>query len=80
MAPHTSIGAAHPVGGGVGATNEVMSIKAENFAVSLIEAIAERRSRNVDWARSAVRESASITAEKALEINVVDLIAKDVPD
>src|ERR1041385_2982337 len=80
MAPNTSIGAAHPVGGGITETNEIMTIKAENFAASLIEAIAQRRGRNVDWARSSVRSSEATTAEKAVELNVVDFIAKDVPD
>lgn len=84
MAPHSSIGAAHPVsiggGGGAEKPDEVMKQKLENFASSYIEAIAEKRGRNADWAKSAVRESASITAEKALELNVIDLIAADVPD
>ncbi|MDD3180513.1 MAG: nodulation protein NfeD [Opitutaceae bacterium] len=84
MAPNTSIGAAHPVslGGGMGEEkpDEVMSKKLENFATSYIEAIATKRHRNVEWAISAVRESASITAEKALELKVIEIIAADVPD
>jgi membrane-bound serine protease (ClpP class) len=86
MAPNTSIGAAHPVqfGGGFGSDekkgDDTMTKKLENFATSYIEAIAEKRGRNVEWAKSAVRESASITGEKALELKVVDLIAKDMPD
>jgi membrane-bound serine protease (ClpP class) len=86
MAPATSIGAAHPVqlGGGGGEEKssdaETMNKKLESYAVSTIEAIAERRGRNVEWARAAVRDSASITAEKALELHVIDLIAGDVPD
>jgi membrane-bound serine protease (ClpP class) len=83
MAPNTSIGAAHPVSlgpGGVEKTDDVMKQKLENFAASSIEAIAEKRGRNVEWARSSVRESASITAEKALELRVIDFIAKDIPD
>ncbi|HYG24993.1 MAG TPA: nodulation protein NfeD [Verrucomicrobiae bacterium] len=84
MAPHSSIGAAHPVsigsGGNVEKTDDVMKQKLENFASSYIEGIAEKRGRNAEWARSAVRESASITAEKALELNVIDLIAADIPD
>src|SRR5262245_42385654 len=69
MAPNTSIGAAHPVSLGTGGADQggdVMKQKLENFASSYIEAIAQKRGRNVDWARSAVRESASITGEKAL--------------
>mgnify|MGYP002622970134 CR=1 FL=1 len=83
MAPNTSIGAAHPVaigGGGEQKTDEVMKQKLENFATSYIEAIAEKRNRNVEWAKSAVRESASITAENALEINVIEIIANDLLD
>ena len=84
MAPNTSIGAAHPVSlnpaGGSEQPDAVMKQKLENFATSSIEAIAQKRGRNVEWAKSSVRESASITAEKALELNVIAIIAKDVPD
>lgn len=84
MAPNTSIGAAHPVSinptGGEEKPDEVMKQKLENFATSYIEAIAVKRGRNVEWAKSSVKESASITAEKALELNVIEIIAKDLPD
>ncbi len=82
MAPATSIGAAHPVsigggGGGEDKKDDVMKQKMENFATSYIEAVAARHGRNAEWAKSAVRESASVTAEKALELNVIDLLADD---
>src|SRR5256885_802530 len=86
MAPATTIGAAHPVMlGGIPSgqeqkPDETMKQKLENFSVSYMEAIAAKRHRNVDWAKSAVRESASISAEKALALKVVDLIAADLPD
>ena len=48
--------------------------------MSYIETIAGKRQRNIEWAKSAVKESASITAEKALELKVIDLIASDMPD
>ena len=84
MAPHTRIGAAHPVSIGMGGeaekTDDVMKKKAENDTASFAESIAEKRNRNVEWAKSAVVDSASITAEKALELKVIDLIAKDLPD
>ncbi len=83
MAPHTSIGAAHPVSMGLAGgeeTNSVMGVKAANYLAGKIEAIAKKRGRNADWAESAVRDSVATTAEKALELNVIDLIAKDVPD
>jgi membrane-bound serine protease (ClpP class) len=86
MAPATTIGAAHPVmiggnpAGGAEKPDETMKQKLENFSVSYMEAIAVKRHRNVEWAKSAVRESASISAEKALELKVVDLIAVDLTD
>lgn len=97
MAPGTNIGAAHPVGGGVGAPGdeeedeageggkrkrrdeqEVMAQKIENDTLAFIESIANARNRNAEWALSAVKDSASVTADKALELNVIDLIARDV--
>jgi len=86
MAPATTIGAAHPVSiggfpsGGEEKTDETMKQKLENFSVSYIETIAGKRQRNVEWAKSAVKESASITAEKALQLKVIDLIASDMSD
>ncbi len=84
MAPHTSIGAAHPVSMGTGGeaenTDEVMKKKLENYASSYIEAIADKRGRNVQWAKDSVVKSESVTAEKALELKVIDLIAPTVSD
>ena len=59
---------------------DVMSRKAINDAVAWIRSLATKRGRNADWAELAVREAASITAIEALEIGVIDLIAKDVGD
>ena len=84
MAPNTSIGAAHPVSIGMGGvaekTDDVMKKKMENYASTFIESIADRRHRNVEWAKSAVIDSKATTAEKALDLSVIDLIAKDMPD
>jgi membrane-bound serine protease (ClpP class) len=86
MAPATTIGAAHPVAlGGIGGNEDTksdstMTKKLENFAASYIQAIATKRSRNVEWAESAVRESSSITAEKARDLKVIEIIAVDSDD
>jgi membrane-bound serine protease (ClpP class) len=84
MAPHTSIGAAHLVQIGPGGTQPQKSDdpivqKYQNYGIGLIEGIASKRHRNVEWAKSSVSESAVISAEKALELDVIDLIAPDVP-
>ena len=83
MAPSTSIGAAHPVSIGPGGTekvDEVMKEKQENFYSSYIKSIAEQRGRNAEWAVSSVVKSQSVSATNALELNVIDLIASDLPE
>jgi len=79
MAPSTNIGAAHPVGI-TGAITGTINEKATNDAAAYIRAIAERRGRNADWAEKAVRESVSITAREAVEVQAVDLVADDLVD
>lgn len=77
MAPGTNIGAAHPVSIGGGETDETMASKIENDAAATIRAIANRRERNAEWAEKAVRASVSVTAEEALELNIIDLVSPD---
>ncbi len=60
--------------------SDTMSRKAINDSVAYVRGLANKHGRNADWAELAVREAASITAEEALEIGVIDLIAKDVGD
>ena len=80
MAPGTTIGAAHPVSGQGADIEGDMRKKVENFAVSFVESIAERRGRNVEWAEKAVRESVSITETEAAEIGVIDFVAADLEE
>ncbi|HEY6546989.1 MAG TPA: nodulation protein NfeD [Vicinamibacteria bacterium] len=79
MAPGTNIGAAHPVAG-LGQMDEVMSRKVTSDAAAYIRGKAARRGRNVEMAEKAVVESKSFTEKEALELRLIDLIAKDVPD
>jgi membrane-bound serine protease (ClpP class) len=80
MSPATNIGAASPVSMGGGEMDSVSQKKIFNFSESYIETIAERRGRNTEWAKSAVRDGASITSDEAVDINVVDLIAENLDD
>lgn len=75
MAPATNVGAAHPVG----LSGAIESEKAVNDAAEYIVSIADERGRNAEWAESAVRDSVSASAEEALRLGVIDLIAPDVP-
>jgi membrane-bound serine protease (ClpP class) len=85
MAPNTVIGAAHPVslGGGEGGTPAQPSSAEEekvlNDAAAYIRTLASSHGRNADWAEKAVRESISATETEALDLNVIDIVAADLP-
>ncbi len=80
MAPSTQIGAAHPVAGGGDDIEGTLGDKITNDAAADIRGIAQLRGRNADWAEQAVRESVSVTGEEAVELNVVDFVARDLAD
>ncbi len=54
-----------------------MEKKVLNDSVAYIRGLAERHGRNADWAESAVRDAATLTARQALEQNVIEFIADD---
>ncbi|MGH2535214.1 MAG: NfeD family protein [Thermomicrobiales bacterium] len=84
MAPGTRIGSASPIfmdeSGGVSDGSETLQRKVTNDAVSQIKNLATRRGRNADWAERAVREAANITADEALQLDVVDVVAPSLPE
>jgi len=80
MAPGTNIGAAHPVSLGEKTTDKTMEAKVVNDAEAYAEGIAHKRGRDETLARRMVRESISLSAEKALEGRLIDLIARDRSD
>lgn len=55
-----------------------MERKIVNDAVAYIQSLAQLRGRNAQWAERAVREGASLSAEDALQLGVIDLIAPSV--
>ncbi len=79
MAPSTRIGAASPVGAGGEDIEGTMGKKVTEDAVAYAKSIADYRGRNAEWAELAVREAVSATETEAVELNVVDLIADDLP-
>ena len=81
MAPNTNIGAASVVGSGGAELPETLAAKVTNDAVARIRSLAEAHDRNADWAESAVRDAASVSATDAvaMEPPVVDFIAASVP-
>ncbi|HBG08237.1 MAG: serine protease [Geobacteraceae bacterium GWC2_58_44] len=77
MAPGTNIGAAHPVTLGGEKPDKVMEGKILNDAEAYLEGIATKRGRNAETAKKMVRESLSLSSERALEERIIDLIAAD---
>jgi membrane-bound serine protease (ClpP class) len=81
MAPGTNIGAAHPVNlGSGGEKDDVMKQKAENDLAAMARSVATERGRNAEWAEKAVRESVSASDREALELKVIDILAKDLSE
>jgi membrane-bound serine protease (ClpP class) len=77
MAPGTNIGAAHPVSAGGKDIDKTMGEKVLNDMAAYGRSIAQERGRNAEWIERAIRESVSITAEEAVKIKVVDIVAPD---
>lgn len=96
MTPATNLGAATPVSiapAGVSPPEEekdkgekpaargtAMERKVVNDAVAYIRGLATLRGRNADWAERAVREAASLEAEQALKLKVIDILAPTIDD
>lgn len=91
MAPGTNLGAATPVqigapgmapegdkpAGDAGKPVSALARKQVNDAAAYIRGLAQLRGRNADWAERAVREAASLPAEEALKLRVIDYLAPD---
>ena len=57
-----------------------MERKQVHDAAAYIRGLAQMRGHNVEWAERAVREAVSLSADEALAQNVIDVVARDVPD
>lgn len=80
MAPGTHVGAATPVSiapqqSGESQPDDAMKNKIMNDTKAYIRSLAQYRNRNIEFGIAAVTDAASITAEEALQYNVVDAIA-----
>jgi membrane-bound serine protease (ClpP class) len=75
MAPQTNIGSATPISIGPGGDNEVLGEKIENDAAAYARALAGGHGRNGELAARTVTEAENVTAEEALDEDLIDLIA-----
>ncbi len=79
MAPATNIGSSTPVAVGGGEIPADLRRKVINDAAAYARGLAETHGRNGDWAEEAVRSASNLGAQEALEENVVDVVAPDLP-
>ncbi len=81
MAPNTSIGAASPIDASGQEIDETLRAKLENILVADIKGLAERRGEKaIEWAQEAITEAKAANEDEALELGVVDFVARDVDD
>lgn len=93
MAPGTNLGAASPVSigftpsppptakdGEKAPAPDVHERKAMQDAAAYIRSLAQLRGRNADWAAKAVTEAASLSADEAKAMHVVEIVAQDEHD
>ena len=59
--------------------SSALTRKIVHDASAYIRGLAQMRGRNADWAERAVREAVSLSADEALKLNVIDLVAADLP-
>lgn len=75
MAPQTNIGSATPISLGGGGGDEVLGRKVRNDAAAYVRALAEGHGRDGDLPERMVRDAENVTARRAVEAGVVDLVA-----
>ena len=79
MAPQTNIGSSTPINGSGQNIGSDLRRKVVNDAAASLRGLAKTHGRNAAWADSAVRKASNLTAEEALRMNVIDLIAPSLP-
>ena len=79
MAPDTNIGSSTPIDQSGGNLGSDLRRKVINHFAAKLRSLAENHGRNGDWADKAVREASNLTEQEALRMNVIDVIAPDLP-
>mgnify|MGYP000981787497 CR=1 FL=1 len=81
MAPETAIGAASPVGGQGEDLSTTLEAKQKEATMALARALADRRGpQAVALAEATIDQARAVTADEALAVGLIDLIANDIPD
>ena len=79
MAPDTNIGSSTPIDQSGGNLGSDLRRKVINHFAAKLRSLAENHGRNGDWAEKAVRVASNLTERQALKMNVIDVLAPDLP-
>jgi membrane-bound serine protease (ClpP class) len=79
MAPNTNIGSSTPITGTGADIGKDLRRKVVNDAAASLRALARSHGRNARWADRAVREASNLSADEALKMNVIDVVAPSLP-
>ena len=79
MAPQTNIGSSTPINGNGSNIGSDLHRKVVNDAAASLRGLAKSHGRNAEWADAAVRKASNLTAEEALQMNVIDVISPSLP-
>lgn len=81
MAPETIIGAASPVGAQGEELGETIATKEKNALRAQVRTLARNRGQEaIALAESTIEDAIAVSSDEALEVNLVDFIARDVHD
>jgi membrane-bound serine protease (ClpP class) len=79
MAPTTNIGSSTPIDSSGGNLGSDLRRKVINDAAASLTALAAAHHRNTAWPAKAVRVASNLTAEEALKMHVIDVVAPTLP-
>jgi membrane-bound serine protease (ClpP class) len=79
MAPTTNIGSSTPIDSSGANLGSDLRRKVINDSVASLTALAEAHHRNTTWPAKAVRVASNLTANQALQMHVIDMIAPTLP-
>jgi membrane-bound serine protease (ClpP class) len=79
MAPTTNIGSSTPIDSSGGNLGSDLRRKVINDAAASLTALAAAHHRNTTWPGKAVRVASNLTAQEALKLHVIDVVAPSLP-
>jgi membrane-bound serine protease (ClpP class) len=79
MAPTTNIGSSTPIDSSGGNLGSDLRRKVINDAAASLTALAAAHHRNTTWPGKAVRVASNLTAQEALRMHVIDVVAPSLP-